>query len=170
MKIIVILLLSFLFSSSFANGLNNWKSERENISQLVDAGNKGEAWCTAWPYLQTDDPDALLDTSLAVMYGFIYPPNFSQDTLNHLRLTLTLSMQSLSEGEGLAANPDDKVTLLEFVVSLLGSNIFRADAAQTLACFDNDNADFKHCIAEAEKAQLIPTWESFKGEFNEYCP
>lgn len=125
MKILVILLLSFLVSSSFANGLNNWKSERENISQLVDAGNKGEAWCTAWPYLQTNDPDALLDTSLAVMYGFIYPPNFSQDTLNHLRLTLTLSMQSLSEGEGLAANPDDKVTLLEFVVSLLGSNIFR---------------------------------------------
>lgn len=79
-------------------------------------------------------------------------------------------MQSLSKGEGLVANPDDKVTLLEFVVSLLGSNIFRADAAQTLACFDNDNADFKHCIAEAEKAQLIPTWESFKGEFNEYCP
>jgi hypothetical protein len=51
----------------------------------------------------------------------------------------------------------DKVTLLEFVVSLLESNLFGADAAQTLACLDNDNADFKHCIAAAEKAQLIPT-------------
>jgi hypothetical protein len=162
-KIIMFVVLA-LSSVSYAETLS-WDESQERILSEVNKGYMAKAWCLAWPYIESKDPDALAEVAGGVITRSFRPTDHPQDAFEHLRLTFILSFQALAENDPSKLEP----FYLEVVRRVLDSELFRSDARKSRACLSDSEQDYASCLELAREANLLPTWEQFVSEQHERC-
>ncbi len=166
MKNFIVSLLLFFSSFSYGGENEKWRDIQDSVLSEINSGDIQQAWCTAWPLVKSKDPEALIDITAGVMNSFIYPYNYPEDKLSHLRLSFVLSFRVLAESEDY--NLDSEY--VDFVRHVLNSELIKSDAMQTRACLNDYNPSYSDCLDIALEARLVPSWGQFTSSLDSYCP